>query len=80
MVPGLRSVGEIYPVWRLHHLIGMGGDQLVTAVGGEELERRVGDRVCSYGFGDDELLEAGAKAIYDTPRDLTEALGTTPLA
>ncbi|MER7983320.1 HAD family hydrolase [Streptomyces sp. NPDC095817] len=40
----LRSVGEIYPVWRLHRLIGMGGDQLVTAVGGEELERRVGDR------------------------------------
>ena len=29
----LRSVGEIYPVWRLHRLIGMGGDQVVTAVG-----------------------------------------------
>jgi hypothetical protein len=22
----LRSVGETYPVWRLHRLIGMGGD------------------------------------------------------
>lgn len=41
----LRSVGEVYPVWRLHRLIGMGGDQLVTAVGGEALERRAGDRV-----------------------------------
>jgi HAD superfamily hydrolase (TIGR01509 family) len=40
----LRSVGEIYPVWRLHRLIGMGGDQVVTALGGEELERRVGDQ------------------------------------
>ena len=40
----LRSVGEIYPVWRLHRLIGMGGDQVVTAVGGEDLERRVGDQ------------------------------------
>jgi HAD superfamily hydrolase (TIGR01509 family) len=39
----LRSVGETYPVWRLHRLIGMGGDQVVTAVGGEDLERRVGD-------------------------------------
>jgi HAD superfamily hydrolase (TIGR01509 family) len=39
----LRSVGEIHPVWRLHRLIGMGGDQLVTALGGEDLERRVGD-------------------------------------
>lgn len=41
----LRSVGETWPVWRLHRLIGMGGDQLVTALGGEDLERRVGDRV-----------------------------------
>src|ERR1700722_1905519 len=40
----LRSVGEIYPVLRLHRLIGMGGDQVVTAVGGEDLERRVGDQ------------------------------------
>ncbi|MFB8757599.1 HAD family hydrolase [Streptomyces sp. NPDC059852] len=40
----LRSVGEIWPVWKLHRLIGMGGDQLVTALGGEDLERRVGDR------------------------------------
>jgi HAD superfamily hydrolase (TIGR01509 family) len=39
----LRSVGETYPVWRLHRLIGMGGDQLLTELGGEDLERRVGD-------------------------------------
>src|SRR5689334_20495086 len=39
----LRSLGEIYPVWRLHRLIGMGGDQLLTALGGEDLEQRVGD-------------------------------------
>jgi len=30
-------------VWRLHRLIGMGGDQLVAAIGGEELDRRIGD-------------------------------------
>jgi HAD superfamily hydrolase (TIGR01509 family) len=192
----LRSVGETYPVWRLHRLIGMGGDQVVTAVGGEDLERRVGDQardqqgrevdamleeiaplpgardllvairerghrlvlassaqqrhvdvfldkldargiadawtssadveaskpapdllqvaleklgappdassvvigdsvwdveaakragmpaivVRSGGFGDDELREAGAIAIYDTPGDLARALGDTPLA
>ncbi|MGW4369325.1 HAD family hydrolase [Nocardia takedensis] len=40
----LRSLGHTYPVWRLHRLIGMGGDQLITAIGGEELERRVGDQ------------------------------------
>ncbi len=54
----LRSVGEIHPVWRLHRLIGMGGDQVVTAVGGEELERRVGDRVREQqGREVDALLE-----------------------
>jgi HAD superfamily hydrolase (TIGR01509 family) len=192
----LRSLGETYPVWRLHRLIGMGGDQLVTALGGEELEERVGDEarkrqteetdkmlgeiavlpgarelllaikerghplvlassgkehhvdtfldlldardiadawtssadvesskpapdllqvalkklgapedadsvmvgdsvwdveaaknagmpalvVRSGGFGDDELREAGAIAIFDTPGDLRDALDTTPLA
>ena len=39
----LRSLGETFPVWRIHRLIGMGGDQLVTALGGEQLEERVGD-------------------------------------
>jgi HAD superfamily hydrolase (TIGR01509 family) len=39
----LRSLGETFPVWRLHRLIGMGGDQLVVAIGGEELEERIGE-------------------------------------
>ena len=38
-----RSLGEIFPIWRIHRLIGMGGDQLVAALGGEELEERIGD-------------------------------------
>src|SRR3954453_14986475 len=40
----LRSLGETVPVWRLHRLIGMGGDQVGTAGGGEDPERRVGDQ------------------------------------
>ena len=39
----LRSLGETYPVWRIHRLIGMGGDQLVGALGGDEVEERIGD-------------------------------------
>ena len=31
-----RSLGETFPVWRIHRLIGMGGDQLVAALGGDE--------------------------------------------
>ncbi len=54
----LRSVGHIYPIWRLHRLIGMGGDQLVTAVGGDTLERRVGERARQeQGRQADALLE-----------------------
>jgi HAD superfamily hydrolase (TIGR01509 family) len=30
-------------MWRVHRHIGMGGDQLVTAVAGAEVERRLGD-------------------------------------
>jgi HAD superfamily hydrolase (TIGR01549 family) len=40
-----RAFGETFPVWRIHRLIGMGGDQLVSALGGEELEQRIGDDV-----------------------------------
>ncbi|SFF50542.1 HAD family hydrolase [Blastococcus tunisiensis] len=38
-----RSLGEIYPIWRIHRLIGMGGDRLVAALGGDDVERRIGD-------------------------------------
>jgi HAD superfamily hydrolase (TIGR01549 family) len=33
------------PVWRLHRHIGMGGDQLVAAVAGDEVDERAGDRI-----------------------------------
>jgi HAD superfamily hydrolase (TIGR01549 family) len=39
----LRSLGETYPVWRIHRLIGMGGDKLVSALGGDDVEARIGD-------------------------------------
>ncbi|TFV53735.1 HAD family hydrolase [Blastococcus sp. TF02A_35] len=38
-----RSLGETFPVWRIHRLIGMGGDQLVAALGGDEVEERIGE-------------------------------------
>jgi HAD superfamily hydrolase (TIGR01549 family) len=33
------------PVWRLHRHIGMGGDQLVAAVAGEDVEERLGNDI-----------------------------------
>jgi HAD superfamily hydrolase (TIGR01549 family) len=40
-----RRHGITLPVWRLHRAIGMGGDQLVGAVAGDEVEARWGDAV-----------------------------------
>ncbi|MFC3454778.1 HAD family hydrolase [Amycolatopsis speibonae] len=69
----LRRVGETHPVWRLHRLIGMGGDQLVTALGGENLERRVGDRARELqGEETDKLLEE--MATLPGARDLLHAI------
>jgi HAD superfamily hydrolase (TIGR01549 family) len=35
----------IVPVWRIHRHIGMGGDQLVAAVAGDDVEERAGDQI-----------------------------------
>jgi HAD superfamily hydrolase (TIGR01509 family) len=40
-----RDEGIVLPVWRLHRHIGMGGDQLVVAVAGDEVERERGDEL-----------------------------------
>jgi HAD superfamily hydrolase (TIGR01549 family) len=38
-----RRFGVTLPVWRIHRAIGMGGDQLVAAVAGDDVEQRHGD-------------------------------------
>ncbi|HEY1568531.1 MAG TPA: HAD family hydrolase [Solirubrobacteraceae bacterium] len=35
----------VLPIWRIHRHIGMGGDQLVTALSGEDVESRLGDEI-----------------------------------
>ncbi len=41
----LRGHGVIRPLWRIHRHIGMGGDNLVRAVAGDEVETKLGDDV-----------------------------------
>lgn len=48
------EAGAWQPAWRLHSCIGMGGDRLVAAVAGDDLEERLGDTV-----------RASWKRIYD---------------
>ena len=40
-----RDQGIVLPVWRLHRHVGMGGDQLVAAVAGEQVEKEHGDEL-----------------------------------
>ncbi|HVV57495.1 MAG TPA: HAD family hydrolase [Gaiellaceae bacterium] len=40
-----RRHGIVLPMWRLHRHIGMGGDQYVAAVAGDDVERRLGDEL-----------------------------------
>jgi HAD superfamily hydrolase (TIGR01549 family) len=35
----------VVPIWRIHRHIGMGGDQLIAAVAGDEVEERHGDDI-----------------------------------
>ena len=46
-----RQSGIVLPVWRIHRLIGMGGEQLVPTLIGEERADEVGDEV-NQGFQD----------------------------
>jgi HAD superfamily hydrolase (TIGR01509 family) len=40
-----RQNEVVLPIWRIHRHIGMGGDQLVGALGGEQLEDEKGDDI-----------------------------------
>jgi HAD superfamily hydrolase (TIGR01549 family) len=40
-----RQHGIMLPMWRIHRHIGMGGDQLVTALCGEQAEQEKGDDI-----------------------------------
>jgi HAD superfamily hydrolase (TIGR01509 family) len=42
---GLRAHGHTVPIWRIHRHIGMGGDQIVTALVGEAEEEEAGAEI-----------------------------------
>jgi HAD superfamily hydrolase (TIGR01549 family) len=62
-----RAHGIVLPVWRLHRHVGMGGDQLVKSVAGQEVEDELGDR-----------LRAAEKAEFAELRDECEPLEGIP--
>jgi HAD superfamily hydrolase (TIGR01509 family) len=58
-----RQHDVLLPLWRIHRHIGMGGDQLVAALAGEDVDE---DR------GDD--IRSAEKALYLTMIEMTEPL------
>jgi HAD superfamily hydrolase (TIGR01549 family) len=67
-----RQSGVLLPIWRIHRHIGMGGDQLVKALGGEQLENEQGDDIRAaesvlYGelMSEVEPLEGARELIED---------------
>jgi HAD superfamily hydrolase (TIGR01509 family) len=70
-----RTADLTIPLWQLHRHLGMGGDQFVRAVAGEEVERTTGDRLREeWKRQYDPLLPevqpaAGAHALLERLRD-----------
>jgi HAD superfamily hydrolase (TIGR01549 family) len=68
-----RQHGVVRPIWRIHRHIGMGGDQLVAAVGGEEVERRDGDDIRAAESAL-YLAEIQSTSVLEGARELIEDL------
>ncbi|GAA4812527.1 HAD family hydrolase [Actinomycetospora chlora] len=70
-----RRYGVTVPVWNIHRAIGMGGDQLVGAVAGDDVEREHGDDIrAAWTEQADAMLDEfsalpGAHALLQAIRD-----------
>jgi HAD superfamily hydrolase (TIGR01509 family) len=71
-----RQHDVVLPVWRIHRHIGMGGDQLVAAVAGDEVEERCGDDIRAAegalylaSIQSTSVLEGARELIEDLKRD-----------
>jgi HAD superfamily hydrolase (TIGR01509 family) len=70
--------GHDVALWRIHRHIGMGGDRLVAAVAGEEVESRSGDAVReSWEKEYDSLIEQ--TRLFDAAGELLDALAAKGL-
>jgi HAD superfamily hydrolase (TIGR01549 family) len=65
--------GVVVPMWRIHRHIGMGGDQLVPAVAGDDVEDRLGDALRSASREKFRALRAEC-APLEGARELCEEL------
>ena len=70
-----RELGVVLPMWQVHRHIGMGGDQMVPALAGEDFASEKGDEVRDIEKGHyRELIDEteplpGARALMERLRD-----------
>ena len=69
-----RAHGVTPPIWRIHRTIGMGGDQLVGAVAGTEVEERLGDDIREH-EGETYMEMIDEVRPFDGARELIAELG-----
>jgi HAD superfamily hydrolase (TIGR01509 family) len=75
---GFAAVGHDVPLWRIHRHMGMGGDRLVAAVAGDEVEAEHGDAVRQRWEKEfDALLES--TVLFPGAGELLDALGAAGL-
>jgi len=65
--------GLVLPIWRIHRHIGMGGDQVVTALCGEDVEVQLGDDIRDA-EGDEYAKLIGEVRAMEGTSELIEAL------
>ncbi len=70
-----RDEGVVLPIWRIHRHIGMGGDQLVEALAGEDVEHRLGEAIRdregkAYAemIGEVEVMDGARELLADLSR------------
>ena len=66
-----RKNGIVLPIWRIHRHIGMGGDQLVPALAGEDVDSRIGDDIRAA-QGDLYMEFIDEVSVTDSARELLE--------
>lgn len=77
----LRDHGCVVQLWEIHRHIGMGGDQMVTALVGEEAERRDGDAIRAaegeaYGelIGEVQAMHGATELLEELREDGAKAI------
>ena len=68
-----RAAGHPVEAWRIHRHIGMGGDKLVAAVAGDEVEESSGDRIREIWEQEYDAI-IGDVGLLDDARELLAAL------